>query len=235
MGKIQGFLWCEPPFVGFLLVSRTGEDPPLHLVCGFKDASVCTFRTSPCILAKRTHVEHMWACCQYTRRRPERTHGGVWDLHTGVFSACQAAPHNTHQHAQHTQHTHNTHKHTPHTTHNAQHTPHTTHNTHTHTNTHQHTPTHTNTHTQRHSTTHHNNTQNAHSTHALNTYTPTNTPINTPANTQDTTHNNTTLTHHTNPPTHTTPHAPRTTDNDLASVIPGKKRESVTTVIFVRS
>ena len=30
-------------------------------------------------------VEDMRACCRYTRRRPDRTHGGVLNVHTGSF------------------------------------------------------------------------------------------------------------------------------------------------------
>ena len=39
---------------------------------------MCTFKTSPCIPA--------CACCRYTRRRNERTHDDVLNLHTGFFS-----------------------------------------------------------------------------------------------------------------------------------------------------
>ena len=46
----------------------------------------------------------MRACCQYTRRRPERTHGGVLNLHTELFPACQASPHTTHTHHHTTPH-----------------------------------------------------------------------------------------------------------------------------------
>ena len=38
------------------------------------------------------------AFSRYTRRRLERTHGGVLNLHTEGFSACQAAPQHTKQH-----------------------------------------------------------------------------------------------------------------------------------------
>ena len=48
-----------------------------------KTVSMCTFKTLPCEPAKRAHVEHMRAFCQYTRkhfasterRRFEPTHG----------------------------------------------------------------------------------------------------------------------------------------------------------------
>ena len=66
---------------------------------------VYRFKTRAC-------VEHMRAFCQYTRRRFERTHGDVLNLHTGSFSACQAA-----LHTQHTPRTHNTHHAHTHTTH----------------------------------------------------------------------------------------------------------------------
>ena len=49
-------------------------------------ASVCTFKSSPCVSAKRPHVEHMRAFCQYTRRPFECTHGGVLNLSTGGLS-----------------------------------------------------------------------------------------------------------------------------------------------------
>ena len=51
-----------------------------------QNASVCTVRTSPCVPATGPHVEEdMRACCRCTRRRPDRTHGGVLNGHTGVF------------------------------------------------------------------------------------------------------------------------------------------------------
>ena len=59
----------------------------------------------------------MRACWRYTRRRPERTRGGVLNLHTGLFPACQASPHTTHTH-HHTTRTTTPHAHadTTHTT-----------------------------------------------------------------------------------------------------------------------
>ena len=65
------------------------ENPPcvdskrLRVYC--QDVSVCTVRTSPCVQATGPHVQHMRARCRYTRRRPDRTHGGVLHLHTGGF------------------------------------------------------------------------------------------------------------------------------------------------------
>ena len=54
-------------------------------VCTFNDASVCTVRTYPCVPATGPNVQDMRACCRYTRRRPDRTHGGVLNVHTGGF------------------------------------------------------------------------------------------------------------------------------------------------------
>ena len=51
-----------------------------------QNASVCTVRTSPCVPATGPHVLDMRACCRYTRRRPDRIHGGVLNVHTGGFS-----------------------------------------------------------------------------------------------------------------------------------------------------
>ena len=44
-----------------------------------------------------------FSCCLYTPGRSEWTHGGVFNLHTEGFSACQAAPHKRAQHAHTTQ------------------------------------------------------------------------------------------------------------------------------------
>ena len=51
-----------------------------------QNASVCTVRTSPCVPATGPNVQDIRACCRYTRRRPDRTHGGVLNVHTGGFS-----------------------------------------------------------------------------------------------------------------------------------------------------
>ena len=62
--------------------------------------SVCTFKTSACVPAPSPHFSYMWAWCRYTRGRFERTHGGVLNVHTGVFtcfSPCRTTPHHTHQ------------------------------------------------------------------------------------------------------------------------------------------
>ena len=37
------------------------------------------FKTHPCVLAERPHVEHMRAFCRYTRMRCEPTHGDVFN------------------------------------------------------------------------------------------------------------------------------------------------------------
>ena len=122
-------------------------------MCPFKTPPCETVRTSPCAPATGPHVFDMRACCRYTRRRPDRTHGGVLNGHTGGFSACQASPHTTCTHTTpHTTCTHNTQHHThtqtqptqqhnttqshttphAHTTHNTTCTHHTHHSTHTH-------------------------------------------------------------------------------------------------------
>ena len=52
--------------------------------------SVCRFKTPPCVRSRRLRVYHvlnMRTFSGYTRRRPERTHGGVLNLHTEGFSA----------------------------------------------------------------------------------------------------------------------------------------------------
>ena len=46
-------------------------------------ASLRTVSTPPCVPATGPHVEHMRACCRYTRRRADGTHGGVLNQHTG--------------------------------------------------------------------------------------------------------------------------------------------------------
>ena len=123
-----------------------------------QNASVCTVRTSPCVPATGPHVLDMRACCRYTRRRPDRTHGGVLNVHTGGFSACQASP-TPHVHTQNTNTQHHMYTHTK-----KQHTTHPT-DTHTH---HQHN--HMFTTTRQHDTTTHNttcahNTTCTHNTH----------------------------------------------------------------------
>ena len=46
-------------------------------------ASLRTVSTPPCVPATGPHVFNMRACCQYTRRRADGTHGGVLNQHTG--------------------------------------------------------------------------------------------------------------------------------------------------------
>ena len=89
----------------------------------------------PCVRLKNLRVwsQNVPVCtgttpaCGNTCARGAGTHGDVLNLHTEVFSACQAAPHTT----PHTQHTHTTQHTTQHNT------------THTHTHTHHTTPQHT--------------------------------------------------------------------------------------------
>ena len=60
-----------------------------------QNASVCTFKTSPFVLAPRAHMlKHVCAWCWYTRGRFERTHGDVLSGHTGFRSVS----HTTHTH-----------------------------------------------------------------------------------------------------------------------------------------
>ena len=44
---------------------------------GTRKIKPCTSKTPPCVLSKRPHVFNMQAFCRCTRRRFERTHGGV--------------------------------------------------------------------------------------------------------------------------------------------------------------
>ena len=115
MGKIQGFLsvnlWGQVRTLrGLFLVSRTdGDPPPLSLL----------FPSPPCVRPKnlRVWIQNVPVCtgttpaCGNTCARGAGTHGDVLNLHTEVFSACQAAPHTTPHHTHTTQHTH-THTHT---------------------------------------------------------------------------------------------------------------------------
>ena len=69
------FVWCGA-------CMACGKPP----VC--QNASVGgAFKTPPCVPGKRPHVLDMRAFSRYTRRRLERTHGGVLNLHTEGFSA----------------------------------------------------------------------------------------------------------------------------------------------------
>ena len=61
--------------------------PPSSLppCVSIQNASVCTFKTSPC--QHHAHMlKHICAWCRYTRGRFECIHGGVLDGHTGVFT-----------------------------------------------------------------------------------------------------------------------------------------------------
>ena len=103
---------------------------------------MCTFKTLPCVPAKRPHVEHMRTFCRYTRSVLNVHTETFLNLHTeGGFRVPIRATH-----TQHTRHhtplrTHNTpdtthqtphtRHHTPDTTHHTAHTPH-THTTHAH-------------------------------------------------------------------------------------------------------
>ena len=62
------------------------------------NVSVCWFKRSPCVRAKRACVEHMRAFCRYTRKRFACTHGDVWNLHTGGFRMPSRATHRHHRH-----------------------------------------------------------------------------------------------------------------------------------------
>ena len=65
---------------------------------------------SPCVRSKRpreyrhhAHMSyHMCAWCRYTRGRFERTHGGVLNVHTGVFHIFHRAATHTNTHTRHT-------------------------------------------------------------------------------------------------------------------------------------
>ena len=69
---------CECVGCGHGLVRA--ENPPRAHV---QHASVCSFKTPPCVAARRPHVFNMRASCRFTRRRFETTHGGVLDMSRG--------------------------------------------------------------------------------------------------------------------------------------------------------
>ena len=62
--------WCSVCVHVVLVKLGTRKTPFVYV----QNASVC--RTSPCVPATGPHVQDMRACCRYTRRRPDRTHGG---------------------------------------------------------------------------------------------------------------------------------------------------------------
>ena len=105
----------------------------------FQHASVCRFKTHPCVPARRPHVFNTRAFCRYTRRRFECTHGGVLNLSMGGFPLAKwrhtqrnthytqaqhqhktrrdKTRHDTTRHDTHTMHTHHRHVHPHHHTH----------------------------------------------------------------------------------------------------------------------
>ena len=92
---------------GHIFVSRTGDETPAHGVCGFeKNASVCTFKTSPCVQAPCAHVE------THVRLVPAYT-GTFLNAHTG-YPRFFSVPQHKQTHIQTHTHTtqHNTQHHT---------------------------------------------------------------------------------------------------------------------------
>ena len=103
-------------------------------VLPMKNVPVCTqskrprvhaIKTSPCARNHNvpvcTQSKRLRVCtatktrtCVSTCARGAGTHGDVLNLHTEVFSACQAAPHTTPHNTQHNTTQHKTHTHTPH-------------------------------------------------------------------------------------------------------------------------
>ena len=81
-------VWCV---LFFVCVCTCGVGEAWHAgkppCVSVQNASVCTVRTSPCVPATGPNVQDIRACCRYTRRRPDRTHGGVLNGHTGGFSS----------------------------------------------------------------------------------------------------------------------------------------------------
>ena len=52
--------------------------------CGTLKNRRVYIRNAPCVPSTRPHVLYMWACCRYTRRRFECTHGGRFECtHAG--------------------------------------------------------------------------------------------------------------------------------------------------------
>ena len=92
------------------------ERPVVVCVGGEEGERVSASIASPCVRSKRPRVYrhhahmsyHMCAWCRYTRGRFERTHGGVLNVHTGVFHIFQRAA--THKHTPHTPDTHHDHQ-----------------------------------------------------------------------------------------------------------------------------
>ena len=111
---------------GQILVSSTDDDP-LALRVWIQNVSVCTFKTSPCVLAPHVHVStHVRVVLAYTGTLYTVTFLNPHGVFFHVFFQ-RAAKHtnnnNTHKHTPNTHHDHQTtprpQRHTPHnTTHN---------------------------------------------------------------------------------------------------------------------
>ena len=75
-----------------------------------KNVPVCTFKTSPFVLAPRAHVfQHVCAWCRYTRGRVEWTHGVSkrvthTNTHINTHTTHHTTPHHTTAHHSTTQH-----------------------------------------------------------------------------------------------------------------------------------
>ena len=85
--------WAVSWFAELTVTPLSSPSFPLTLspACPSKKP-LCRFKTSPCVPAPRPHVvTHM----RVAYARGAGTHGDVLNLHTEVFSACQAAPHTT--------------------------------------------------------------------------------------------------------------------------------------------
>ena len=63
VGEVGG-CWCVLCVIVVCRVSRS-------------KLNVCTFIAPPCVPEIGPHAQNMWAWCQYTQRRFERTHAGV--------------------------------------------------------------------------------------------------------------------------------------------------------------
>ena len=113
------------PIHGQILVSSIDDDP-LPTVCGFRNVTVCTSETSPCVPATRGHVStHVRVVPAHTGTFRMYTRWRFW-THTRVFFQYfkRAATHTqTHGHT-HTKHTTTTKQHHDHndTLHTTQHT-----------------------------------------------------------------------------------------------------------------
>ena len=70
-------LWCGVVLCCFVWCGLACGKP---LRVQIQNASVCAFKTPPCVTGKRPHVLNMRAFSRYTRRRLERTHGRSFHL-----------------------------------------------------------------------------------------------------------------------------------------------------------